>query len=455
MGVMTQYTTICILKLGGGHRKKDLPLAKTFFEQQFPPGNEYQEQEIQQTLLDQLKNPDFPNITQAAKAGLCLRCYVSSDIVTACKKIASRFIGNGGFTYQDLLSLVLTDDGTRLIIIDPETKEQIIISHEQRSQSSQYKFFTVEILQSYDHNHESRKSLSSWTYLKTQQNQDIKNFLLELGFKSLTDWSILNRTRVSQVPVDQRLYLQAYHDVYRSDRLNQKPGKTSKKCPDPSDQQLEEMHKILIKRGVKSESPAAVLTKLKMIAQEIRCVPIFESLDDEDNQINIPDREIDEDQEIINLLEHKFEKIITESVKQVINDHIEAIKKRPRYRKFSDQIIPGLKLFYLEGMAQKDMAEPLGMTNQTQVSRVLDLSSLISKIRQIAKEKMIQEIINLVHYFSDKISNNPDFLDSLIKPVEIFIDEKIFNEATAELNRPNVGERNSEFAQYIKEYLTI
>jgi hypothetical protein len=453
MGVMTQYTTICILKLGGGYRKQDLPLARTFFEQQFPPGNGHQGQEIQQTLLDQFKDPNFPDITQAANAGLCLRCYVSPYIVNACKKIASRLIGNGSVTYQDLLALVLTDDGKRLIIIDTDTGEQIILNHGEKTESSQFNFFTVEVIQSYNYKHQSQKSLSSWTYLKTQQNQELKKFLLENGFNCTTDWAILNKATLNKVTTKERPFLQVYHDVYRRDLLEKRKGKTSKKCPDPSNHQLEEMYDLLIKQGVKIQRTGAVLAELKQIAQELRGIPIFESIDDEDNPIIIDYPEIDEDQELISLLKDKFDQIMQQSIKQGIDDHIEGIKQRPRYRKFSDKIILGLKLFYEEGMAQEDMAEPLGMTNKTQVSRVLDLRSLISKNRQITKEKMIQEIINLVHYFSDKISNNPDFLDSLIKPVEIFIDEKIFNEAISELNRPNTDGRNSEFAQYIKHYL--
>jgi hypothetical protein len=42
-------------------------------------------------------------------------------------------------------------------------------------------------------------SLDNWAYLQTKQNQEVKNFLSEFGFKHLSDWAILNRARPKQI----------------------------------------------------------------------------------------------------------------------------------------------------------------------------------------------------------------------------------------------------------------
>jgi hypothetical protein len=89
---------------------------------------------------------------RSAAAGLCLRCNVSYPLLKACQKIDSLFGGEKRFTYKDLLPFVLNDDGKTLIVLDKEAKNQLVLDGNGKTQPTNYKFFTVEVLQTFKPN---------------------------------------------------------------------------------------------------------------------------------------------------------------------------------------------------------------------------------------------------------------------------------------------------------------
>ncbi|MBW4597237.1 MAG: hypothetical protein KME46_31165, partial [Brasilonema angustatum HA4187-MV1] len=194
------------------------------------------------------------DVTSRAKAGLCLRSYVSQPILRACQKIDNLFSGDisddKSFTYQQLLRFVLDDDGKTLVIVDGDGKTQLIVDNNGETRAISYKFFSVRILQTFNADLESKMSLDNWAYLQTTQNPELKGFLAEFGFQHLSGWALLNRVRVKQfesLSKRDRHLVEVFHGVYRRDRL-EKNSKRPRKCPDPSSAQLQEMLKNLQKR---------------------------------------------------------------------------------------------------------------------------------------------------------------------------------------------------------------
>lgn len=114
--------------------------AQAFFERLFPQLtpkmqlSNAQEREIQTILLSAFRakvsasSPEEPELelNHRAIAGLCLRCYVSYDILAACHQIARRY-SNRELTSErllrDLLPFALTDNGERLMVPGENSKE--------------------------------------------------------------------------------------------------------------------------------------------------------------------------------------------------------------------------------------------------------------------------------------------------------------------------------------------
>ncbi|NJN39344.1 MAG: hypothetical protein HC790_12555 [Acaryochloridaceae cyanobacterium CSU_3_4] len=158
---------------------------------------------------------------RSIEAGLCLRCYVSDSILNACRKIDNLFAGQKCFTYQDLLPFTLNDDGETLMLLGDDDKTQLALDENGETRAVEYKFFSLKILQTFKPDPSNALSLKNWVYLQTKQNNEIKNFLAEFGFKNLSDWALLNRAKQTQLDRllerDRRI-VEAFHGVYRRDR---------------------------------------------------------------------------------------------------------------------------------------------------------------------------------------------------------------------------------------------
>ena len=114
--------------------------AQAFFGRLFPQLtpkmqlSNAQEREIQTILLSAFRakvsvsSPEEPELelNYRAIAGLCLRCYVSYDILAACHQIARQY-SNRDLTSErllhDLLPFALTDSGERLMVPRENSKE--------------------------------------------------------------------------------------------------------------------------------------------------------------------------------------------------------------------------------------------------------------------------------------------------------------------------------------------
>jgi hypothetical protein len=209
-----------------------------------------------------------------AYAGLCLRCYVSEPILKACRKIDHLFGGDKSFTYEDLLRFVLNDDGQKLIILDSDRKTQLVLNCDAQANPTSYQYFTVKVLQTFKDELRSRMSLDNWAYLQTKQNPELKDFLSEYGFKHLSDWALLNRTRTKQLEklsIRDRSLVKVFHGVYRRDRTQNRKASTKfslKCCPDPSNNQLEEMLKLLREYDITISSTGKLIESLKNIATQ-------------------------------------------------------------------------------------------------------------------------------------------------------------------------------------------
>ena len=375
-----------------GYKSSSVTLAKDFIEQKY---QDLDPQKVQDLLLNQFHNREHTELKNCALAGLCLRCCVSYHIVRACQTISYRFLNQASFTYQDLLSYVLDDDGKTLIVLCENNKEQQQLNQDNQLKTREYRLVTVEILKTYNINHNNRKNLDNWVYLQIQDNKDIKKLLLENGSVKSSDWAILNKASLTILGKRESHFIDVFHKVYRQDSRGRRQEKKAKRqlCPDPSEEQLLKMQVFLKEKGVTIDNKEKLLKELKTIAQQLRSyevwrsrgAPFAENLDivNSETQELIPREDLAdcnqknslaelEENEVKQILQRQFSQILEKCITQGIKQHIDSIKKRSRYRKFAQKIILGLDLFYIHGISQSAIAKPLGMNNQSQVSRVLN-----------------------------------------------------------------------------------
>lgn len=407
--------------------------------------------------------------TTRAEAGLCLRSYVSEPILRACQKIDSLFSGDH-FTYQELLTYVLNDDGETLVIVDEDGKTQLIVNNNGKTRTTDYKFFSVRILQTFNADLKSRMSLDNWAYLQTTQNPELKDYLAEHGFKHLSDWALLNRVKAKQferLSERDRHLVEVFHAVYRRDRL-QKNSRRLRKCPEPSSEQLQEMLNDLRKRNVIINSTVELMNELKQLVKQLRHYDIWscrEPLEVHDPntggyafRTDLPAHNLNEvdieEQEILDFLRDQLTLSLKHAIDQEIGDRINFLKKSKNYAVFAEQFLPGLQLYYCQSLSLKDIAPELGMTSWDQTRRVLNPGELLSKVRTTTVKRLLENVLKKAEEkHLTKNPPEPDYLKTLAEYIEAFADDEIFREAAEEIRVGKNRSMNSFYALQIRKYI--
>ncbi len=468
-GTLSRYWKICRISLNSlssGYEYQQIPTAQEFMLLSMRSC-----EDTQAALLSMFdaKNSVVDNITRA-NAGLCLRCYISEPILKACKKIDHLFGGEKSFTYQDFLRFALNDDGQSLVILDSAAKTQFVLNRNGEAHPSTYELFTVKVLQTFKSDSATRMSLDNWTYLQTKQNPEIKEFLSEHGFKNLSDWALLNRTRPKQLErlsSRDRNLIEVFHAVYRRDRLQQRQirGQVSpKRCPDPSNTQLSEMLAVLKQRGITINTSVELTKALKYAAIQLRQYDLWsyrEPLEIQDPETgnytprtdlayeSISENDIEE-REFLEFLHDQLQLTLSEVIESELRNCISRLEKSKKYASFAAKFIPGLQMYYGEGMSLKDIVPLLGMTSWDQTRRILNPGELLAKVREQTVQKLLDSILKKAQSKGLTTITPPiDYLKNLAEQIEVFADEEVFQSAAQEIRSGKNRVMSSAYAQQL------
>lgn len=457
-----------------GYKRSLIPVAQEFSQKQAlsnepeeTSDDRTQSKTLQATLLTKFQTPTV-DATERSHAGLCLRCYVSEPILNACRKIDRLFGNDRSFTYRDLLPFVLNDDGKTLVVPDRDGKTQVAVDRDGTSQSIAYRFFSMQILQTFKSNDRSSMSLDNWVYLQTKQNPELKNFLSEFGFKQLSDWALLNRARLKQLEQlaeRDRHLIEVFHAVYRRDRLQQNQGST--RCLNPNTAQLQEMETELRSRDIPIET-STLMPELRRVALQLRQYDLWsyrEPLEIEDSETgdrklrnDLPhnaSNEVDgEQQELLAFFHGQLQVALVDAIEHEMCDRIKTLKKSKGYAAFAHQLIPGLHLYYSQGISLKEAASILGMSNWAQARRILNPGELIGSVRRLTVRQVLTRMLQKAQEKGlTEIPPQPDYLESLVEQIEAFADAEIFQKAFEEIQAGKNRVMGSVYAQQLCIYL--
>lgn len=479
MGASSRYWNIWRIAPAGesaGFKRSFVPSAQEFLQKQDLSSNTEEtshkpphpaNESVAVALLSRFQTP-ADDAKERAHAGLCLRCYVSEPILNACQKIDHLFGDNKSFTYRDLLPFVLNDDGKTLIVLDRDRNTQLALDKNGNPHPTDYQFFSIRILQTFKPNGSSSMSLDNWAYLQTKQNSELKDFLSEFGFKQLSDWALLNRVRPRQIDrlaKRDRIFIEVFHAVYRRDRHQQQ--RSIKRCLDPSNTQLQEMLADLKARNV-IINPTELMTELRQLAARFRqydiwsCREPLERYDPDTNNYIIradlpPDssNQLDIDQqELLEFFHGQLEFALVQTIRQEICARITHLKKSKGYAPFAHQLIPGLHLYYSQGISLKEIAPLLGMTGWAQARRVLNPGDLLSTVRALTIRHVLDKMLKKAQEKGfTQLPPQADYLKSLAEQIEAIADVEIFQEAFEEIQAGKNRAMRSVYAQQLCIYL--
>ncbi len=439
-----------------------IPAAKEFFDAAFNEStfsSDEADAQIQQQLLRWVR--DDSNGEQQLLAERCLLCFISWEIRQVCLQLATQFGDVHGFTSEDLLSLVLDDDGSIQL-------------------RNSYICFSKKILQSFD---PVQSSLATWTSIRFKQHPEVCRFLLERGLYLVSDWAILNDTQPKQVQrilgefhlltsteiLQAQRLLESYHVVYHTERLQKRAKGMRGRCAAPTPEQLKQIAQNLESQTNQRILSENVMMQLQSLANRLRQYRIHirggilptKSLDADDGDYNSlleripsPDTTVplgneDEQAEFLNLYRPQFLACLDEALARVTTARVEQLRRKDaqKARKF----LAALRLFHCERMSMSKIAQNLELRAQDAVTRLLKLKEFRADVRHQLLEMLRSRVLELARNYIV-----PERLATLEDKIIQALDEQIndsINDAQSEAQSVRNNASQSEFAERLCQQL--
>ena len=452
MNTASQYWKLIKLTASGRSQMQELPEVRSFLSELFPGLVEMANLPIQQRLMA-IARPS--GISRNTQAELSLRCFISKQIEMTCVQLEMQFGELHGVRRSELLPLVLDDDGRVWSEIPTETG---------------YRSVARQILDTFD---PERASLATWTIRLVKHHRELNAFLLECGVYLLSDWAILNDTLPTKLrrvlsgtqpltePEIQKALsvLDAYHEVYRRDRLTARQAGAKGQCPEPTEEQLQEMGQRL---GI--EPSSRVLRELRTIADRLRSyriavrtgkiktLSIHGNGDEDSREMDLAAPNLEESEsdraadEFVRQYRHAFSEALENAIHSAITDRVQALKA-PKNQNY----LVAMKLFHQDGLSMTAIAAHIGLAAQFQVTRLLKLKEL----RESVRHKMIAL---LKHYVKQQASEfvTLEQLESLDSKIELALLEQVdgmMAEDAAQAQSPKNYGKGSRFATVLCQQL--
>jgi hypothetical protein len=413
-------------------RVEEVASAKAFFQDRFAAVQPISDAPIQRELQLLRKSA---NSADRQQAEWCLRCFISQQIEQVCVQLELKFGSQHGFSRHDLFPFVLDDPGGARRFSEGQV-------------ATQYRSLSIEILQTFDAN---RAGLSTWVTRQVRHHRELRRFLQEHGVYLATDWGILNDTSpellqtvlaefyvLTEAEVMPAYHLlQAYHQVYRHDRLQQRQlGRLQGRavCTAPSPEQLTRIAGYLQAQGLSSSSlsPEHILAQLQTIASQLRQYRLHrgrrtlltESLDQPDAETipaEIPTADPELDQEEENFLTFYRKQMLTcldQSLAQVTHDRFIYLQRKKTAA--AKQFLTALELFHCQGQSMNEIAPNVGLQKQFQVTRLLKLKEFRANVRSRLLQLLLSSVQDQAKTFID-----PTRLQKLNQQIETILEEHI------------------------------
>ncbi|HEY9700916.1 MAG TPA: hypothetical protein V6C58_00625, partial [Allocoleopsis sp.] len=265
-----------------------------------------------------------------------------------------------------------------------------------------------------------------------------------------TNWAILNRINKKKLLRESPrniILIKVYHQVCRSDRLQKRQRG---KCSAPDQEQLLRMIVLLKENDVIINYTEDLLDELNKLAEYFRELEIHkETMNENEIQEDDPDP-----LGLKELLEPDIERILEKAIAHIFSKFIQELKNSRGYRNMVDKFYLGYRLIYVNKMTITQVSKELDFTGQSQASRVLEVKRFITEVGDYMYDQILEIIGNFVSKLGGKF--NPDILQNISQGITDYIAEKVTVPAINELKSGRKPpERNSLFAQRMREYLSI
>jgi hypothetical protein len=142
-------------------------------------------------------------------------------------------------------------------------------------------------------------------------------------------------------------------------------------------------------------------------------------------------------------------------IAQELRDRRTALERSKKYAPLASQFIPGLHLYYDQGLSLKAIAPLLGMSSWDQARRVLNPGDLLSRVRALTVQRVCDRVLAQAQQKGFATTPPaPNYLRTLAEQVEATADQEIFQAAGEEIRAGKNRSFHSVYAQQLRVHLT-
>jgi hypothetical protein len=278
--------------------------------------------------------------------------------------------------------------------------------------------------------------------------------LLQHGVSMISDWAVLNDTRLAQLQRELNDFhqltpmeieqagalLEAYHRVYREDRLQSRSiGSVGRRveCKEPSLEQQRRMVQWLEENANLSLSEQRVMNGLLEIATYMRQyrirarggkiamepLPDFEAANlDPLKSESFSAQESDlcqmEHNEFLDQYRLSFQCCLDQAIEQVIDERCESLERKDSRK--ASYFLAALALFHCKGMSMGEIAPCVDLQKQYEVSRLMQLKEFRAAVRQRMLALLSRSTLDIAQAYAA-----PNQLKDLDRRIESALSEQI------------------------------
>jgi hypothetical protein len=224
----------------------------------------------------------------------------------------------------------------------------------------------------------------------------------------------------------------------------------------------------LQQRNVMTSTASELMQALKLVAVELREYDIWSNrlpleVHDSDTgrdtiRSDLPSSDVDESdleqQELLMFFHQQLNLALNNAIAQELRDRITALERSKKYAPLAPQFIPGLRLYYFQGLSLKEIAPMLGMSSWDQARRVLNPGDLLSKVRALTVQRVFDRLLEQAQQKGfASTPPEPNYVRTLAEQVEAIADQDIFQAAVEEMRAGQSRSFNSVYAQQLRVHL--
>ncbi len=466
MDTLSQYSQILRLKSSGTIEPKNCPDAYNYLVTQYTEFSELATNQDHQNLQILLKQ-ELGHYSMIA--ALCLRCYVSGIILFVCQNIVRRYKQRYGIQLVEIASILLTDDGT--LNLDIKRVDDKLSIHtpnvQHKHQNDRFQPLSYKVLEKFD---PQQSTLSHWTTRITRQSPELRDFLKkEYNILLISHWALLNSTTPKALkgiltryfnfsethpqPLNEALsVLSVYRSVYLSSYQNRRKAL----CPDPTRQQYWQMTELLTDDFFRSclknldlptDNPKLandVILNAKIDYIQERVFQIAMIL--RNHRLKIyPAIEVATSSQSDSDDSEAFAPFLKKAIRSIIQNRLNNSHIPQKNR---DNFLTILHLTYVENKTQEEIANTLGLTDQTNVAKLLNMTKLTSGLAC----HMLTHLKNDVPTIA-VACQNPDQLLKVQTSIADYAQKIMSEDKKWRHTSPNRRGQSNQFRQFIVEIL--